>query len=289
MKKEIIEGLYETFELRERQGLGGMKFKFVPSNSVIDRINRLFGGNWSTSVITQERVTDADAVVVRVTVSVFDEDTGHRFSHDGYGSSSIMRYTGGEKKGEIIDIGNAYKSAEAKAIKNACSRWGVGLYLESNPYDEEYTEKPESTEPNKAPVVPDVKPTIPNIPPTGNLPKNTVSTGPTPPPFPVSNTPKHVDKTGPFKENSATVEHRTTPSITKEVGAGKITDVQKVAVQGLLQIKKDSFMGIPENEHFTKLATDALGRTDNLPKRVEDLTYQDAVTIIKYGNDIDRK
>jgi len=286
MKEEIIKELYETFELRERAGLGGMKFKYVPSDAVIDRMNRLFKGNWSTKVITQEKMDDA--VVVRVRVSAFDSETGVWFEHDGYGSSVIMRYTAGEKRGEIIDIGNAYKSAEAKAIKNACSRWGVGLYLEDNPYEDELpSNMPVHSIPSPAPVVdpmprPEgIKPAIPNIPPAGDLSKDTsvptAPTGLTPPPFPSAKT-ELKKESGPFTP-PVRPEDSKPNDITQEMSAGAITDVQKVAVQGLLQLK-----GV----EFHALAKDALG-TDTVPKRIEDLTYQEAVTIIKYGNDINKK
>lgn len=286
MKPELIERLYDPFELKVREGLGGMKFKYVPSNDIIDRMNKLFEGCWSTEVTSQERMDDF--VIVRVSVSAYDSTTEQWFSHAGYGSGSVMRYSGGNKAGQIIDLGNAYKSAESKAIKNACSRWGVGLYLEEAHEDEggpftastggagspsfktnqsapANTTPPPFPENNDNTPIPAVAPPIPEMPPVAVDKPKAVETPPTPP-------------------------VQATASITQEAdGPERITDVQKVAIQGLLQIKASLFADVPEKERFVKLMQDALGRTDDLPAKPEGLSYQDAVTVIKYGNDIDKK
>lgn len=87
--------------------------------------------------------------------------------------------------------------------------------------------------------------------------------------------------------NEAAAESPT--NITQEANHDEITDVQKVAIQGLLQIKAATFADVPEKDRFLKLAADALGRAEDLPGKVEDLTYQEAVTIIKYGNKLGKK
>lgn len=301
MNKELMEKLYESFELREREGVGGMKFKYIPAHDVIDRMNKIFEGRWSTEVTSQERVDDF--VVVRVRVSIYDSNGDRWFAHDGYGSSSVARYKGGMNAGQIIDLGNAYKSAEAKAIKNACTRWGVGLFLEVE--DEE------------------VGPFgVPDTGPAGSRVKKSSGHMPTavvPPPFPEKNSapsmPKGVVPSVPSfpraepkkeaaavpKENSPEPKKNVSPmpptppstppsrGVTEQNEHPGITDVQRVAIQGLLQIKASLFQDTPENERFGKLVADALGKKDNLPKKIEDLSYQDAVTVIKYGNDIDKK
>jgi len=282
MKKELLDGLYEPFELKVREGLGGMKFKYVASTDIIDRMNKLFKGCWSTEVTSHDR--QEDFVVVRVKVSAYDEESNQWFSHDGYGSSTIMRYTRGQNKGQIIDLGNAYKSAETKAIKNACSRWGVGLYLEEASENEggpfaEPTGGGAGPSSSQTQPAPDISPPPPF--PTDNT---TSSEGLVPPmpDMPVG-APKEVPKT------EAKVEAPPAPTAPDATGPSGITDVQKVAIQGLLQIKSSMFGDMPETERFVKLVEEALGRADNLPKKPDDLTYQDAVTVIKYGNEIDKK
>lgn len=302
MKDDLIEKLYEPFELKEREGLGGMRFKYIPSKDIIDRMNKVFGGCWSTEITSQERMDDF--VVVRISVSVFDNDSSKLFAHDGYGSSPIARYTSGTRSGQIINLGNAYKAAAADAVKNACKKWGVGLYLEEAPEEEGRSYMaptgggtgpfsnttqptpeispppfPENNEPPAPPPpppkrlvkegeIPDVKMAIPDIPTIGAVPPDAG--------VPTVAIPDKAESTSPT-------------DITQGMDHDKITDVQKVAIQGLLQIKAASFGDIPEKDRFHKLTSDALGRTEDLPRKVDDLSYQDAVTVIKYGNDIDKK
>jgi len=132
----VLKQLYERFELRTRKGVGNQQFKYIPSTDVIDRMNKVFKGRWSTRVLSSEIVEDS--IVVRVTVEVAPNDR-ERFCHEGYGSSAVARFSSGPKEGKIIDIGNSYKSALSTAIRNACTRYGVGLYLEGDHWtDEEY-------------------------------------------------------------------------------------------------------------------------------------------------------
>jgi hypothetical protein len=310
MNTEIIEKLYDSFELREREGMGGMKFKYIPAHDVIDRMNKVFEGRWMTEVTSQERVDDF--VVVRVRVSVFDDSSKTWFAHDGYGSSSVARYSGGQKAGQIIDLGNSYKSAEAKAIKNACTRWGVGLFLEAE--DEE--QGPYGDLPAGRPGNPPSRPTTPPSTPSNNnaKPSPTAVTPPSspsmPPPFPSSDgeapkpkgstpsvpeMPSAPSNNAPEPKKSEPTAPPTPPStngnggVTQENDHKKITDVQTVAIQGLLRLRASSFGDLPPEEHFGKLVADALGRKENLPSKIEELSYQDAVTVIKYGNELDKK
>jgi hypothetical protein len=132
----VLKQLYERFELRTRKGVGNQQFKYVPSTDVIDRMNKVFKGRWSTKVLSSEIIEDF--IVVRVMVQVAPNDR-ESFCHEGYGSSAIARFGSGPKEGKIIDIGNSYKGALSTAIRNACTRYGVGLYLEGDHWtDGEY-------------------------------------------------------------------------------------------------------------------------------------------------------
>lgn len=132
----VLKQLYERFELRTRKGVGNQQFKYVPSTDVIDRMNKVFKGRWSTHVLHSEVMEDF--IIVRVSVQVSPNDR-ESFCHEGYGSSAIARFGSGPKEGKIIDIGNSYKGALSTAIRNACTRFGVGLYLEGDHWtDGEY-------------------------------------------------------------------------------------------------------------------------------------------------------
>jgi recombination DNA repair RAD52 pathway protein len=58
MQKEILDKLYESFELKARPGQGGMTFKYVPSDDIVDRMNKVFMGDWSTEVMQSEVIGD---------------------------------------------------------------------------------------------------------------------------------------------------------------------------------------------------------------------------------------
>jgi hypothetical protein len=55
----------------------------------------------------------------------------------------------------------------------------------------------------------------------------------------------------------------------------KLTSVQKVAIETVMSVN---------NLKFDELVNKALQRQDNLPPKIDDVSYLDAVTIIQYGN-----
>ena len=341
MKEDILKELYETFQLKEREGQGGMKFKYVPNEDVVNRMNQVFKGDWSTEVRDKDIVDDQ--VVIEVMVSITDT-LGKVHSHAGFGSQQIMRYKSGPNAGKIIDVGNAYKGALSKAIVNACTRWGVGLFKERNVYEldnvtmvEEgrdmvsdtapvaVTSAPEvNTEPS--PTAPDVavafapprnfsnetKPmATPNIvPPATNGPpfdvpqfpaaapvvEKTVNFVPAPPAAnktvsaginitqvknDLPKVPSPVE--APSVKNTVP-EMPPTPTLpfTPQSNNDRISDVQRVALNGILSMRNIEY------KDLAKEAFEARGVDKPIPPK-EELTYEDAVIVIKYGNDKYRK
>jgi len=335
MHEDIIKKLYKTFQLSTRQGQGGITFKYVPNEDVINRMNDTFEGNWSTSVEFRDIVDDQ--VILEVKVSVVDPATEIRYSHTGFGSQQIMRYKSGANAGQIIDIGNGYKGALSKAIVNACTRWGIGLFKESNPMEDDESIMIESTTVEISPnvVIPPVempgRPTPMPVPNTGTPPPspyivettavpnvipppNTASPMPVPPtmvvqpptfvvpePVVVENTTTFPPPMAPEMPVSANISLTqelpsiptpavnvipTTPDLpfSKEQGLGsiRISDVQKVALNGILTMN---------NADYGELALEAFGANGinkPVPNR-EDLSYEEAVVVIKFGNEKYRK
>lgn len=114
------EALYTPFtEVDKRQGRGGY-YDYIKWRHVVDRMNEVFDGRWSSEVIS-ETVNEAD-IVIRVAVSITDSDN-KIFKQEGYGGASVR---GGEEPG------TAHKSAYSKALKDACRKWGIGLYLDGD-------------------------------------------------------------------------------------------------------------------------------------------------------------
>jgi len=68
MHEDTMKELYKMFKLSTRQGAGGMTFKYVPNEAVINRMNEVFKGDWSTKINFRDIVDDQ--VIVEVEVSV---------------------------------------------------------------------------------------------------------------------------------------------------------------------------------------------------------------------------
>ena len=344
MHEDIMKKLYDKFILSTRQGQGGMTFKYVPNEDVINRMNEVFNGDWSTFVKFRDVVDDQ--VILEVEVKVVDPDNGRSHSHTGFGSQQIMRYKSGPNANQIIDIGNGYKGALAKAIVNACTRWGVGLFKESNPMNEVGLPEtpsmpaippaivapeipaPAMPAPVSVPTVP--MPVMPTTTAAPQAPLPPTSASPTPSPYTVETTaPAEVVVPAvpmpPLVEPPVVVENTTTfppplaseqpvsahINLTQEAGPEmpkipapavntvpvtpdlplskdegldgiRISDVQKVALNGILTMN---------NAEYAPLAEEAFA-ANNINKPVpnrEDLNYEEAVVVIKFGNDKYRK
>lgn len=294
MQKEILEKLYKPFELKSRQGQGGKTFQYVESDDIINRMNEVFAGEWSTQIVEREMIEDHVLVRVRVSVNV----DGFTYSHEGYASQAMARFSLGDKKGQVIDVGNVFKSAVSKAIKTAVSRWGVGLYLEKSSDSELMPEipiipsvdkeMPKATAFNAPPMPETPKPSTVSIPKTASV-MPPIPDVPTPPAdkpvvpvfdFPPADLPVFTDDIV-VKTNG--VQSPTPPTVAAPAVGGKVemaTDIQKVAIEVTMAIN---------NLTFEELAVKSLNREDNLPKSVDDLTYTEAVHFIKYGNNLKEK
>jgi hypothetical protein len=254
--------------------------------------------------------------------------------------------------GKIVDIGNVYKSALAKAIVNACTRWGVGLFKEKNAYDvydvvseapAPISAPPVQVNPPQPPQVPVVNQqplpvvpapaqpiTVPVIPTERVVTSSAVLTQAVPPapvnvvpvPTPVVETPVVVETPAvelpkvpipnqaipappaqqpvaapPLVNTAPAVSIPPVPPVplvntipstpavpfaTQPTETMGISDVQCVALNGILDMQ-----GI-EYDVLAKEAFENRGISKQIPTK-EQLNYDDAVVIIKYGNDKFRK
>jgi hypothetical protein len=332
------EKLYAPFQnIQSRRGRGGT-YDYVSWKDVADRMNNVFGTNWSSEVRSQEDA--GDTIVVRVRVLATDPETGGVQYQEGFG---------GAQNDEKAEAGNPFKAAYSKALKDACKKWGVGLYLDEDtdssgnmtpePLPPGYMGKevgvPPSTPAAGMPSVPPMstpppveeKPTFvvdtpqmvkkfPEPAPVTPLPSNTVSTPvavglamppgvemnvssgtvitqeepavvappepvapttpsiPTPPPAPASM------PLPPTVNLSANEKPMAAKAPTIHVGEPEsISDVQKAALHSILSIK-----GV-EYETLVGEAFTANGVVKTPVPGPDDLTYQEAVFVVKYGND----
>lgn len=269
----IKEKFYEPLEIRTRKGRGG-NFNYVAWQDVVNRLNEILGTSWSSELKTSEII--GNNVIVRVRVSFVNPETKEYCCQEGFG---------GAINDERLEAGSPFKAAYSKALKDACKKWGLGLYLEdedqpsfgpptttTNPVVNEVSTPP-ATEPimTSPGTSSDVSiPTFPTQPvqnveiPPVQLQTTTVST----PPVSIINPPAQAPFAIPEAAN------------TKPLG---ISDIQKVALGGIVSSKGITF------EELIKEAFTAHGIVKNpFPSR-DDLTYDEAVLTIKYGNDKFRK
>lgn len=320
MDEQIMAKLYEPLPTYKRQGGGGMSYKYVKSSDVVDRMNKVFNGRWSTRVIKSEIIEDY--ALVHVTVTVTDVDNRLDYSHDGYGSSPVARFNSGLKEGKVIDIGNSYKSALSTAVRNACTRFGVGLFLDADHWSEDGTGggTPASTGggmpsmPSTAPYKEsgDIPPTFPGSAATPAPPVEAptpappaVAEVPTPPVVAVPATPPPVAAAPTTTPPVPEVEVKTqampkiptpnsmpTPppstgasamSATNNGPTSTITDVQMAALDALLNLRDVKYGDLAK----AAFAENKLS-LDNIPAK-ESLDYKQAVAVISYGNHLYRK
>ena len=276
------EKLYKKFTaVPTRPGRGGT-YPYIKWQDVADRMNEIFGIQWTSEVVYQD-VIDSN-VIIRVRVTVLDADTGDMFFQEGFGGAPMD---------DRQEAGNPFKAAYSKALKDACKKWGIGLYLED--------EEQESTKIPNFPTGASVKPPV-------NVPRKNVSTTKTPPPFnnPVKNsvtikqyepqsTPPSFTPASATQAN-VTEQHKIPPlppTPNKDVSESggeisgnnaAISDVQKAAVQSILNIQGVEYNDLVKDAFILNDIT----LPDNIPT-MDNLLYDEAVKVIQYGNNKFRK
>lgn len=290
MKEEVLAELYKPFDLKSRRGVGGKTFDYVTSDDVIDRLNKVFRGNWSSEVADFREIEDQVLIRVRVIVDHPDQ-LGKFLVQEGYASQLVARYTSGDQKGKIIDVGNVYKSAYSKAIKVAVEKWGIGLHLSRETKDDESifpdigTTPTGTSSPNSNACTPVVvaNDSVPYLPPLSAtvlpFPKTGGVDSFVPPDFvSIPAVPKEV----PAKSNNVVVtssapkdvpDFGLKPSPNKEITY--VTPIQQTAIEHIMQWS---------NLTFKELLDKSLKRITDLPESLDKIRYEDGIKIIQYGN-----
>lgn len=116
----LKDALYKPFDnVDSRPGRGGT-YDYIKWQHVADRMNQVFGTYWTSQVVSEHILNNDNDIILRVRIEVSDPNTRETFIQEGYGGASV-------RSGE--EAGTAFKSAYSKGIKDACKKWGIGLYL----------------------------------------------------------------------------------------------------------------------------------------------------------------
>jgi len=334
----IKDNLYEGFtNIPSRRGRGGT-YSYVRWQDVADRMNSIFGPYWSSYVKFQDVVNGN--VIVRVAVEVIDDKNMHHVQ-EGFGGAPLD---------DSSEAGNPFKAAYSKALKDACKKWGIGLYLDEessgtgstggqdNTGGKEYgvpkgnVQMPQMSTPSTGMSAPNVGMSAPNtgmsVPntamsmsdtgmsvPNMNTPTNTaqpqdaqISTTQMPKPEPVAqnnsmsssvamggmsmpDTSMSMPNTS--MDNSATQMQKPSPVLQEEMPMSKVSNIN-VGVDQISIVQKaalDSILNI-EGVEYQTLAREAFNKNGLQDKPVpasDKLTYQEAVFVVKHGNDTFRK
>ena len=278
VEKVTKEALYGKFNnVLTRPGRGG-SYQYIKWQDVADRMNDVFGTNWSSSVEWQEVI--GSNVVVKVRVMITDPFTKATQYQEGFGGSALD---------DRQEAGNPFKAAYSKALKDACKKWGIGLFIEEEGDSDGTSNEggyPQSARPTmtKAPA-PNFAPG-PQAPPVNNGFVNNTQPTQKPTPAPGGFTPPPAGFTPPPFSGGDTkpnIESMNKATGIMMEGPSLISDVQKAALMGILNLK-----GV----EYTTLVSEAF-EANSISKgevpSIDELTYQEAVAVVKYGNDKFRK
>lgn len=284
--------LYKKFaDVPTRPGRGGT-YSYIKWQDVADRMNQIFGIQWSSEIVYQDVI--GSNVVTRIRVSVLDASTGNLFFQEGFGGAPID---------DRQEAGTPFKAAYSKALKDACKKWGVGLYMdEDGDVESEVIPFPKAPVKNPfVPISPKQETPVPPVAqkqevktPTMAGSKNTPLSVP-----PVNTGAQQATSTVTIQQEKPVVKTPNIPPVPPTskvavsdksiVGGGMadqttISDVQMAALQSIISIQ-----GV-EYDQLVKDAFEAKGIAfANGTPAMEALSYKEAVIVVKYGNDKFRK
>ena len=137
---EILTKPFPREQLEKRQGRGGMTLTYIPWTRMFDRMDEAFGaGGWS---FVADKVWKEDDFILC---------SGHVLLPNGHQMSAtdgalISRFTSGPNKGQPVDLGDDYKTAETNCAAKCLQRLGIGRYL-SDPQRRNETPQKEAPAP----------------------------------------------------------------------------------------------------------------------------------------------
>lgn len=109
-------------EIRERQGKGGMKFKYIAHSYVTELLNNAFQWDWDFIIVSHQILEDEVIVECALTVRT---PNGQTITKQQFGGSDIKR----DRNGKLLSIADDLKAAASDGLKKAGSLLGIGLDL----------------------------------------------------------------------------------------------------------------------------------------------------------------
>ena len=128
--REALETPFPAELIRSRPGKHGEQLRYVPTHSFIERMNSVYAGEWDFRIVNFEIREDEVVVIARLTAG--------EITKEDFGSAAVIRK---KDNGEVVGIGDSFKSAASDALKRCCRLLGLGLSL--------WTDDPDGIQPTK--------------------------------------------------------------------------------------------------------------------------------------------
>jgi len=121
---ELLASLTPKKYIKQKPGRGGMTLDYVEANYVTARLNATFMFDWDVDVLETQILKEIGQIAtqVKLTARFADKTT---VSKTAWGGAEIKKFSGGPKKGDVIDISDDLKASQSDAIKKAASMLGV--------------------------------------------------------------------------------------------------------------------------------------------------------------------
>lgn len=120
MNDELRKKLGRAFDakvIKTRRGPGGKQLSYVAVTEYIGRLNECFGDGWSFEITGREQYDQQVVVEGRL--------IANGVTKAGLGGAELRR----GRDGEVMSLGDAFKSASSDCLKRCCKLWGIGLAL----------------------------------------------------------------------------------------------------------------------------------------------------------------
>jgi hypothetical protein len=117
MNRQLLEQPFDQKFIKQRKGNFGQMLDYLETHIVIQRLNDVFESNWNFEIVSHE-LHDGEVVVL-------GKLTAEGISKMQFGSNKITV----SKQGDVISIGDDFKSAASDSLKKCATLLGVGLHL----------------------------------------------------------------------------------------------------------------------------------------------------------------
>jgi hypothetical protein len=130
-------------EIRYREGPGGRTLAYVEHAYVTEKLNQIFGFNWSLEIMEQHIVNNEAIVKVRLMVRT------------AAGGEIVKEAYGGQVHQPNTELANTIKGACSDGLKKAASLLGIGidLYRHDDQSVDPPASRPVSPRPQRVPTV----------------------------------------------------------------------------------------------------------------------------------------